>query len=548
MADDGAVRLSTLERQIQAMQNELRRLKHDMQVHDQEVRAVAAQAAHAQATADQRALALAPQVPAGFALVPGATPGSYAMAPIEPALPQLKQGTFQVGGVRVTLGGFIEAASIFRSRNEVADLASSFSTGIPLPNSPLYHENEERFSARQSRFSVMAQGNPDPVTTLTAYFEGDLLGAAPTANSNESDSYTPRLRHAFAVYDRSDLGLYFLGGQTWSLLTQDKKGISYMLSGVNPPVGIDAQNFVGFVWTRQPQFRVVKTFADGMFSVGASVENPQTVYYAGPNGEPSNLGTVNVSNTGGSGLNSPSTSNSEGVGSNVQYSTEVAPDVVGKVAFDPSWGHIEAYGIARFPHDHIANATTGISLSNTTVAGGGGAALFVPIVPHMLDFQASVLAGRGIGRYGSAQLPDAIVGADGKPDPLPETEALVGLIGHPTPMLDIYGYFGSEQESRRYYALDVKGKTEQFGYGDPLYPNTSCDVELGSGSGCVGNTSGVIQAAIGAWWKFEKGPFGTMQVGPEYTYTRRTIFQGVGPTPKTDENTIFLSFRYYPFS
>jgi hypothetical protein len=160
MADDGAVRLSTLERQIQAMQNELRRLKHDMQVHDQEVRAVAAQAAHAQATADQRALALAPQVPAGFALVPGATPGSYAMAPIEPALPQLKQGTFQVGGVRVTLGGFIEAASIFRSRNEVADLASSFSTGIPLPNSPLYHENEERFSARQSRFSVMAQGNP----------------------------------------------------------------------------------------------------------------------------------------------------------------------------------------------------------------------------------------------------------------------------------------------------------------------------------------------------------------------------------------------------
>ncbi len=175
------------------------------------------------------------------------------------------------------------------------------------------------------------------MTTLTAYFEGDLLGAAPTANSNESDSYTPRLRHAFAVYDRSDLGLYFLGGQTWSLLTQDKKGISYMLSGVNPPVGIDAQNFVGFVWTRQPQFRVVKTFADGMFSVGASVENPQTVYYAGPNGEPSNLGTVNVSNTGGSGLNSPSTSNSEGVGSNVQYSTEVAPDVVGKVAFDPSW-------------------------------------------------------------------------------------------------------------------------------------------------------------------------------------------------------------------
>src|SRR5579872_6470059 len=53
-------------------------------------------------------------------------------------------------GVKLYWGGFIEAAGIWRSRNEVADMGSDFNN-IPYPLSPLYHENEFRFSARQSR-------------------------------------------------------------------------------------------------------------------------------------------------------------------------------------------------------------------------------------------------------------------------------------------------------------------------------------------------------------------------------------------------------------
>jgi hypothetical protein len=36
-------------------------------------------------------------------------------------------------------------------------------------------------------------------------------------------------------------------------------------------------------------------------------------------------------------------------------------------------------------------------------------------------------------------------------------------------------------------------------------------------------------------------------VGPQYSYTHRTVYSGIGPTPKTDDNMVFLSFRYYPF-
>ena len=38
-----------------------------------------------------------------------------------------------------------------------------------------------------------------------------------------------------------------------------------------------------------------------------------------------------------------------------------------------------------------------------------------------------------------------------------------------------------------------------------------------------------------------------MKLGVQWSYTHRTIFQGEGPTPKTDENMLFFSFRYYPF-
>jgi hypothetical protein len=532
---DSSSQLAAIERQIKALTAELNRMKHDEAVRNAQIRAVQQQAAHTQATLDMRAVTSPTYVPEGYALVPTKTGKNGAAEMVKQYdgsfLAQLKSGTFEVGGVRVTLGGFIEAASIFRTRNEVADITSNFNTGIPLPNSPAYHENEERFSARQSRFSMLVQGNPDQVTTLSSYFEGDLLGGAPTANSNESNSYNPRVRHAFAVYDRSDLGFYFLGGQTWSLLTMSKSGIPWQVGDMNLPQTIDAQYVPGFIWARQPGFRVEKSFDEHHFALAASVENPQNVYYAGPNGAfPSALGTINDANAGGSGF--PSTNN---------FSTEVAPDIVVKGVMDPGWGHFEAYGIARFPHDRVS--TVGDGTSKTTTAGGAGAAMLLPIFPDYLNFEARFLAGRGIGRYGTSQLPDETIGRSGKPDPLSEVMGMVGLTGHPIKAVDLYAYGGTEQIGRRYY--DYGGKA--YGYGNPLYPNTSCETELGASSDCVANTSGIIQGTIGGWWRFENGEYGTMQVGPQYSYTHRTVYSGVGPTPKTDENILLFSFRYYPF-
>jgi len=52
--------------------------------------------------------------------------------------------------VKVTLGGFIAAESVWRQHNMVNDIGTAFAT-TPYPFSPLYNEHEFHGTARQSR-------------------------------------------------------------------------------------------------------------------------------------------------------------------------------------------------------------------------------------------------------------------------------------------------------------------------------------------------------------------------------------------------------------
>ncbi len=47
---------------------------------------------------------------------------------------------------------------------------------IPYPFSPLYHEPELHGSARQSQFSLLAEGNIDAAQKLSGYLEIRLSG------------------------------------------------------------------------------------------------------------------------------------------------------------------------------------------------------------------------------------------------------------------------------------------------------------------------------------------------------------------------------------
>jgi hypothetical protein len=536
--------LARMEHQIQAMQAELARLKASAAAEKRVVAAVAVRAAQLQAKTDHAGMASAAAVPAGYALVANPADPAAAASLVRVVAPRkLPQGAFALGDITVTLGGFLDLAGIYRSRNQVADSASSFNTGIPLANSPNFHLPESRLSAHMTRFSMLAEGRPDDTSTLSAYAELDLQGAAPTSTSTESNSYVPRLRLAFASYSNSGDDFYVLAGQNWSLLSTNKAGMGFMPSNVAVPPGIEAAYSVGFSWARQPQIRVVKGFDHDVFSLGLSLENPQGLYAVGPNGLPSTANGMVVYPTG---TVTYATAGGTGYASSNLYSADIAPDLIVKAAYDPSFGHFEAYGIGRLFQDRDSVAGAG---SNHVVAGGGGGAgAIVHAIPQILDLQASTLAGVGLGRYSSTGLPDATIGANGMPKPLPDLQALLGLIYHPIGSVDLYAYGGYDAVGQRYFTVGSGHAAVPYGYGNPLYPQTGCGVELEtSSSSCVANTSNVAQLRTGLSWRVLHGSDGTVAVGAEYEYLRRKIFGGAGTEPKTDDNIVMMDLRYFPF-
>jgi hypothetical protein len=535
--------INTIQRQIQELQRELAAMKRNLATRDAAVHA--AQAEAAKARADARAAQQAveripvnpfpppPPAPAGPGMITGMAPGPYTPPSLAGPSPAFITQTaprpvFQVGALTVSLGGFAALEGLYRSRNEVTSIGSMLGSGIPLNNLPQAHQGEFRFTSAQSRVAALVEGTPDPVTHISGYIEADFLAAAGTANDNESNSYNPRMRQFWGAYDRTDMGFHLLFGQAWSLATLYKVGL--VPRQENVPLTIDAQYNVGFTWKRVPQIRLSEDFLNHTVWLGASLENPTTTFVLGPNGSGQPSGTTVTTTLPGAPQLDPS----------AMYSSNVAPDMLVKAAFDPGYGHYEVFGLGRIEKDRVSVPGAG---SNKFAWGGGvGGGLIIPLLHNTVQLQGNTLVGAGIGTYASGQLPDATVGVNGQPVPIPEVQAMVGLIGHPTKSIDIYGYVGTEQESKKAFALAGKG----YGYGSPLYVNSGCGVELSSLT-CTGNTSGLVEGTIGEWWRWLSGPWGSMAVGTQYSYVRRNVFQGVGGSPKANENIFMLSMRYYPF-
>ncbi len=472
----------------------------------------------------------------------------------------------QAGPVTLLFGGFTELATIYRNKNESTDVGSSFS-GVPMANTEQSNVSEFRFSARQSRLSLLAQTQDFAGGKAETYFEMDFLGAAATANSNESNSYQPRMRNIYGRFT-SDSGWYILGGQSWSMATLEKKGMDPRDEDV--PLTIDAQYVSGFTWTRNPQMRFVDKISDGLW-VGLSLESPQatgivtttslaagglkgTLPTAPVTGFP---GTGQLGNSGGTcSATTTTTSTTTGAGTvtstststctvtGTSFSTDIAPDVILKLAADPGFGHYEVFGLGRAFRSAITNNT------QTTLGGGIGAGAYVPLVPDMLTFQLSGLVGKGIARYGSASLNDVVVKPDGSLAPVQEYQVLAGLVYNPIPSLQTYLYAGREQQSRTQYTYSTATVGPYYyGLGIDNLNNSGCYVLNGT---CAGQNRKVDEVTGGFWWKFYRGPLGNAQFGLQLGYIERTLFQGTGVPPANGAPSAGMfegmaSFRIYPY-
>jgi hypothetical protein len=451
------------------------------------------------------------------------------------AAPALADTTLASGPVTVTLGGFLASEGVYRSRSESADIGSSFN-GVPFANQPTSHMSETRFTARQSRLTIMATGDVNSDTHLTFWNELDFLGAAQTANSNESNSYNLRIRNMYATINWDSLGLELLAGQNWSLVTANTHGISPRNELV--PATIDAQYVVGFNWARQPQLRITKNW-NKEFWLAVSVENPQTTF--APNAAAATGISVTNNHAGGSLLDA-----------NNNFSLNHIPDFVGKIAWEPWIGdaqplHMEVFGIYRDFYNRINVGATNplglpVGIHNSDQSGGGvGGSITWAAIPKTLDLQATAMTGSGIGRYGSGQLPDVTLRPDGTLAPVQEISFMAGATWHATPLLDLYVYGGQEAQQRKLFTVG----TTTSGLGSPTLNLTGCLVE---GGACSPNLQAENQISTGFWWRAYQGKFGSFRFGMQYSYTHLSAFPGVGNVrPTTDDNMVFTSIRYYPF-
>jgi len=514
--------------------------------------------------------------------------------------------TIHYKGVSITPGGFFAAETISRQRAASADDNTPF-TGIPFPGNSLSKVTENNFSGRQTRMTLLVEGKLG-AAKIGGYFEADFLGAGTTSNNRQSNSYVFRQRQMFAQV-AFDNGWSFTGGHMWSLATETKKGIINRQE--NTPMVVDHQYSVGFTWARQYGFRVVKSFNDKL-ALGFSVEGPQTTIggrgfstYTASSGTVSQNFWLNAPGASGGLFNAFDATG---------YTTNKAPDFIAKAALDPGWGHYEVFGIVSEFRNRIypcavvsplaSSGTPGTAGSVTLVGpalsctasaattpsvagafndsrtgGGGGASAKVPLFAKKLEASLKVVGGSGIGRYGSAQLPDTTARPDGTLALVKSGQWLSGLEFHPHAKLDVYAYFGQEYAGRAAYTgyQSVKFATTTLtgpnpgdpvgtattittsntgigGYGSPFANNSGCSAETtptgtgtpGTGGTCAGDIRAISEATLGFWHKVYTGPKGGVRWGIQYSYLTKTGWSGNnGIAPKAVDNMLFTSFRYY---
>src|SRR5271157_375361 len=432
-------------------------------------------------------------------------------------------------GITILPGGFLESTLYVRARNENADNASTFGS-IPFNGVTNAKLSEFRMSARSSRVALTAIGMAGS-TKLTGYYEADFLGAAPTANYVETNAFTPRQRQLW-IQAEFKSGVSLLVGQYWNLMVTNRKGISPTALFI--PNTIEASYVVGYTYIRQNSIRVTKNFNNKIWAA-AEIGNPETTFAA--SFTPPNIMGFNTS----ANALTPTVFTLPFLSGYSQgLSTNTAPDIIGKLVFEPSWGHFEFKGLLRTFRDRLGTN------NNVTAGGGFGWGMIIPATKKA-DIIFEGLVGSGIGRYGAANQTDVTVRPDGTLVPLQALHSLAGIELHPTPKVDVFFYGGDEYVGKaRYTTTNAEGVVVPAGYGSFLVNNTYCNVEVvpTGKPACGAQNKNVADGTVGFWWRIYKGPYGTFQYGDQYEYIWRNTWSGIGGAPTGNDNIVYSAFRY----
>jgi hypothetical protein len=584
---------------LEAQQKEIKQLQEQLQTTQQQLSTLQSTATQAESTAkaaadnsQQSASALNEIQTAVADLRTGDAATANLVKRDERRLGNLESPlTMHYRGIGITPGGYISTVGLFRTHNMNSDSSTSFGS-IPLSGSMNSKLSEFRFSARQSRISLRADGAYHGLKAM-GYFEMDFLAVGQTsANETQSNGFSPRMRLGFLNVDMPG-GWAVAAGQNWSLLQTSRKGLGPLTELL--PLTIDNSYLVGFSNARQTSIRVVKKFGNHTWGAFA-VENPQTVqsFQCAANVKGSAIATcptiVSTQTSTAAAVGGPVVGFQNGSQTSATTpanfaqgsipSTNLAPDIVAKIAFEPGLGHYEIKAVGKFFRDRIypnfyASTTPSAQAVNAhnsnTESAGIGVGGVIPVVKNKVDVIFQALGGRGIGRYGPASGPDVTLRPDGSLVPILGYQSSFGIETHPSRKLDIYLYGGDEYYQRTTYTTTsplfggtaaTGGATPiMIGYGIPYINDSQCNLELGTFSATTGTAlpscsspnRNLWQVVPGFWYRIRSGRQGTLQFGASYSYVHRNLWSGLnGSNPLTPasvnpfgiENIVLTSFRY----
>jgi hypothetical protein len=161
-------------------------------------------------------------------------------------MPGTKPFAIDLGTLRLTPGGFLDAIAMSRSQTTADSISTQFGND-PLSATPA----ESLWSLRNSRLDLKSEYQSKGVR-LTGYLESDFLNFTP----GESDW---RWRQYWVDAQYGNWGV--LAGQAWSLLRPNRRGIDSDTALMNTDV-IDPGYHVGLLGFRVRQFRLARTLGD----------------------------------------------------------------------------------------------------------------------------------------------------------------------------------------------------------------------------------------------------------------------------------------------
>ncbi len=96
----------------------------------------------------------------------------------------------------------------------------------------------------------------------------------------------------------------------------------------------------------------------------------------------------------------------------------MTPDFVGKIAFEPGWGHWEVFGIERnfrariYPNEGAATPSSAGAYNDAIPGAGIGGGFRAPLGAQDGTIGLKGLWGKGVGRYGSSTIADITLRPD----------------------------------------------------------------------------------------------------------------------------------------